>query len=66
MAASAGAACHSDTVEISYVLSAMQIPEQWPKGRCGSVSAMTTIPEIDRALELVVDAVEKLRGVRGL
>ena len=63
VAASAGAACHSDTVEISHVLSAMQIPEQWAKGTVRfSVGKMTTIPEIDRALEVVVDAVKKLRG----
>jgi len=63
VAASAGAACHSDTVEISHVLTAMQIPEDWAKGTVRfSVGKMTTIPDIDRAAGVVVKAVRKLRG----
>ena len=33
VAASAGAACHSDTVTLSHVLEAMQFPWNGPKGR---------------------------------
>jgi cysteine desulfurase len=32
IAASAGAACHSDLVEISHVLLAMGLPKHWAKG----------------------------------
>ncbi len=61
VAASAGAACHSDTVEISHVLTAMHIPEDWAKGTVRfSIGKMTTEAEIDRAIEVVVKAVEEL------
>lgn len=61
VAASAGAACHSDTVEISHVLEAMQVPEDWAKGTIRfSVGRMTTIPDIDRAVAVVTAAVKKL------
>ncbi|MFH0823011.1 MAG: cysteine desulfurase family protein, partial [Pseudomonadota bacterium] len=32
IAASAGAACHSDTVDVSHVLTAMKVPLDWAKG----------------------------------
>lgn len=63
VAASAGAACHSDTVEISHVLKAMRVPEDWAKGTLRfSVGRMTTEAEIDRAVEVVAEAVQKLKG----
>ena len=63
VAASAGAACHSDTVEISHVLRAMQVPEPWAKGTVRfSVGRMTTLVEIDRATRVVVHAVQKLNA----
>ncbi len=63
VAASAGAACHSDTVEISHVLTAMGIPENWAKGTVRfSIGKMTTESEIDRAVEVVIKAVEKLKN----
>jgi cysteine desulfurase len=62
IAASAGAACHSDTVEISYVLEAMDIPLDWAKGTLRfSVGRMTTATEIDKAVQVVADAVKKLQ-----
>jgi cysteine desulfurase len=62
VAASAGAACHSDQVQISHVLAAMKIPEEWAKGTVRfTTGRMTTAAEIDRALEVVVAAVKKLR-----
>ena len=65
VAASAGAACHADTVEISHVLKAMQIPEPWAKGTLRfTTGRYTTADEIDRALEVVVDAVKRLRAGR--
>ncbi len=62
VAASAGAACHADRVEISHVLEAMSIPEEWAKGTLRfTTGKMTTAAEIDGALEVVVSAVDKLR-----
>jgi len=63
VAASAGAACHADHVEISHVLRAMQVPEQWAKGTLRfSTGRYTTADEIDRALEVIVAAVKRLRS----
>jgi cysteine desulfurase len=63
VAASAGAACHSDTVEISHVLQAMNIPIDWAKGTLRfSVGRMTTVEQIDKAVQVVVRAVKKLQG----
>jgi cysteine desulfurase len=62
VAASAGAACHSDRVTISHVLEAMRIPEEWAKGTLRfTTGRMTTADEIDRALEVIIAAVKKLR-----
>jgi len=63
VAASAGAACHADHVEISHVLRAMNIPEVWAKGTLRfTTGRMTTPEEIDRAVEVIISAVNKLRG----
>lgn len=63
VAASAGAACHAEQVEISHVLTAMQVPEQWAKGTLRfTTGRYTTTDEIDRALEVIVAAVKRLRG----
>lgn len=62
LAASAGAACHSDTVEISHVLEAMKVPLEWAKGTLRfSVGRMTTTEEIDKAIDILTRAVKKLR-----
>jgi len=58
VAASAGAACHADSVEISHVLEAMGIPLEWAKGTLRfSVGRMTTEAEIDKAIRVVAEAV---------
>jgi cysteine desulfurase len=63
VAASAGAACHAETVEVSHVLRAMDIPLAWAQGTVRfSVGRMTTADEIDRAADIVVQAVRALRG----
>jgi len=63
VAASAGATCHSDTVEISHVLQAMNIPPDWAKGTLRfSVGPMTTVEQIDKAIQVVVHAVKKLQS----
>ncbi len=62
VAASAGAACHADCVQISHVLEAMAVPRQWARGTVRfTTGRMTTAIEIDRAIEVVSAAVKKLR-----
>ncbi len=57
VAASAGAACHSDSVEISHVLEAMGVPLEWAKGTLRfSVGRMTTEAEIDKTIRVVAEA----------
>jgi cysteine desulfurase len=64
LAASAGAACHADSVEISHVLKAMDIPLEWAKGTIRfSVGRMTTEAEIDKTIRVVADAVNKLKAL---
>ncbi|MBI5572755.1 MAG: cysteine desulfurase [Desulfomonile tiedjei] len=61
VAASAGAACHSDHVEVSHVLQAMKVPLEWAKGTIRlSTGRMTTVDEIARATEIVANAVTAL------
>jgi cysteine desulfurase len=63
VAASAGAACHSDTITLSHVLTAMRVPLEWAKGTVRfSTGRMTTAEQIDRAVRAVADAVNRLRG----
>ena len=63
VAASAGAACHADTVELSHVLQAMRVPVDWAKGTLRfSTGRMTQPEEIDRAAEVVVQAAKRLRS----
>jgi cysteine desulfurase len=65
IAASAGAACHADSVEISHVLKAMGVPIEWAKGTLRlTTGRMTTAPEIDRAATPIVEAVNKIRKCR--
>ncbi len=62
VAASAGAACHSDTVEISHVLKAMNVPLEWAMGTIRfSVGRMNTMSEIEKTIQVVTDAVLMLR-----
>jgi cysteine desulfurase len=57
VAASAGAACHADSVEISHVLKAMGVPLEWAKGTLRfSVGRMTTEAEIDKTIRVVAGA----------
>ncbi|MFH1636371.1 MAG: selenide, water dikinase SelD [Chloroflexota bacterium] len=62
VAASAGAACHADQVDVSAVLEAMQVPLEYAMGTVRfSVGKMTTAEEIDRAVEVVSAAVRRLQ-----
>jgi len=65
VAASAGAACHSDTVQISDVLKAMAVPLNWAKGTLRlTTGRMTTGEEIDRAVGVICAAVQKMKSVK--
>jgi cysteine desulfurase len=62
VAASAGAACHSDSVDLSPVLAAMKVPLPYAMGTIRfSTGRMTTEEEIDRAVEIVAKAARRLQ-----
>ena len=64
VAASAGAACHSDQVEVSHVLAAMNVPEEYAMGTLRlTVGRFTTEEEIDRAVEEIREVVGNLSTV---
>lgn len=61
VAASAGAACHSDNIDVSHVLEAMHVPIEYAMGTIRfSVGRHTSAEEIDRALEEIRHVVENL------
>ena len=61
VAASAGAACHSDQVEVSHVLEAMNVPTEYAMGTLRlSVGRFTTEEEIDRAIAEVREVIGSL------
>ena len=61
IAASAGAACHADEVDLSAVLEAMQLPLDWAMGTVRfSVGNPTTMDEIDSATSIVAASVARL------
>jgi cysteine desulfurase NifS/selenium donor protein len=63
VAASAGAACHADRVDVSTVLEAMRIPVEYAMGTVRfSVGRSTTSAEIDEAAQVIMDAVQRLGG----
>ncbi|MEE9170542.1 MAG: cysteine desulfurase family protein [bacterium] len=60
VAASAGAACHSDSIDVSSVLEAMHVPMEYAMGTIRfSVGRYTTAEEIDRAIDEIVRVVER-------
>ncbi|MDY6873277.1 MAG: selenide, water dikinase SelD, partial [Chloroflexota bacterium] len=61
VAASAGAACHTDEIDLSHVLKAMQVPIDYAMGTVRfSVGRHTTADEIDRAVEIMVKSLRLL------
>jgi cysteine desulfurase len=61
VAAAAGAACHSDKVEVSQVLKAMAVPLEWAQGTLRlTTGRMTTEADIDTAVQVICEAVNKL------
>ena len=63
VAASAGSACSSGSLEPSHVIRAMGIEEAWTGAIRFSLSRFTTEKEVDRCLEVLPGAIEKLRKV---
>jgi cysteine sulfinate desulfinase/cysteine desulfurase-like protein len=63
VAASAGAACHADEVQVSAVLEAMKVPVEWAMGTVRfSVGRDTTLEEVDRAVSVVAEEVRRLQS----
>ncbi len=63
LAASAGAACHGNAVELSRTLRALAVPVEWARGTIRlSTGKYTTEGEADRALEIIATAVNRLRS----
>ena len=62
VAASAGAACHADDIDISAVLTAMKVPVEYAMGTVRlSTGRLTTKEEVDRAVSSITAAVKRLR-----
>jgi len=61
VAASAGAACHSDSVKISSVLQAMEVPVEYAMGTVRfSTGKMTTAEEVNRTVAVFVKTARRL------
>lgn len=61
VAASAGAACHTDRVDVSSVLKAMRVPIEYAMGTIRfSTGRFTTEEEVRRALEEIASVVDRL------
>eukprot|EP00928_Gymnodinium_smaydae_P070490 TRINITY_DN54316_c0_g1_i1.p1 TRINITY_DN54316_c0_g1~~TRINITY_DN54316_c0_g1_i1.p1 ORF type:complete len:790 (+),score=184.21 TRINITY_DN54316_c0_g1_i1:151-2370(+) len=66
VAASAGAACHSDEVHVSHVLEAMGLPEDWAMGTCRfTVGRSTSETEVDAAAKAIAAAAARLMPSEG-
>ncbi len=62
VAASAGAACHSDSIEVSPTLAAMAIPDEYAMGTIRfSTGRFTTEDDIERAIGFISEAVARLQ-----
>ncbi|PKM80312.1 MAG: cysteine desulfurase NifS [Firmicutes bacterium HGW-Firmicutes-13] len=67
IAASSGSACTSGSIEPSHVLLAMGIPEQTARGSIRfTLGRHTTQKEIDYVLEVVTEAVSRLRNMSSI
>ena len=65
VAASAGAACHTDNIKISSVLKAMKLPEKIAMGTIRfSTGKYSTRKEIDRAVKQIVSVVNELYSLQ--
>jgi len=62
IAVSAGSACHAGSTTISHVLAAMNVPVAYARGTLRlSTGKMTTVEEIDKAVEIISEAANKLQ-----
>jgi len=67
VAASAGAACHADQVDVSAILEAMRVPVEWAMGTVRfSVGRDTTAEQVDHAIEIVAGAVRRIQPGAGM
>ena len=67
VAASAGAACHTDRIDISSVLQAMKVPEEYAMGTIRfSTGKYTTKEDIGNAAKQIIEVVNKLTSGRKL
>jgi cysteine desulfurase NifS/selenium donor protein len=65
VAASAGAACHSDQIDVSHVLEAMNVPTEYAMGTIRlSTGRFTTEREIDNAIKEICDVVTRLKPTK--
>ncbi len=63
VAASAGAACHSDRIDVSAVLQAMNVPIDYSMGTIRfSTGKFTTEEEIEQAAEIIIKTVQKFQA----
>lgn len=63
VAASAGAACHSENVTVSPVIQALKVPVHLAMGTIRlSMGKGTTREEVEKAAKLITEAVARLRG----
>lgn len=60
----AGAACHSEGIDVSEVLKAIGLPLEWAKGTIRfSTGRLTTLQEIEKSIEVVLSALKRLAAV---
>ena len=61
LAVSSGAACHAGKSEVSGVLKALNVPYEWAKGTIRfSTGRMTTMAEIDSAIDILISNISGL------
>jgi len=67
IAASAGAACHADHVDVSQVLAAMNVPVDFAMGTIRfSTGKYSTMEEMETAAETIIAAVKRLRPAENI
>ena len=63
LSASAGAACHSDSVTVSSTIAAIGVSREYARGTMRFTTGRhTTVEEIDRAIEIISETISTLRG----
>ncbi len=62
VAASAGAACHADHIDVSSVLQAMHVPQHFAMGTIRfSTGKRSTLLEMEKAAQIIIKAVRRLQ-----